>query len=513
MKRMLIVDDERIEREGIIMLVESMKKDIEILQASNGKKALQTLKERKVDILLTDIKMPFMTGLELIKVAKELVPDLQIAIFSGFGEFAYAQEAIKYGVTDYILKPVDPVRFKKTLEMMLEACESKEREKEQKEKDSSFFGRYLLQKYLFTGKSEYLEKLVVKGKDHAKSASVANIQNIMLLDAVENFFEEHSSDVINGLEQHLGRKIEYLDLNVNQILLIFYQSASDNYARIAGDVQEYIARQFGMECFVAVSRKINDLRECPKAYQELENLMEKKFYHYDTHVFLIDEEAAEVGVGTGDIDYQKRLKEDIRLKDFTHLWEDYWKMKEQIQKNGMDSQMYIKFIYSELVKELYVGMEMSGTRQMMGVIEKIYQAANLNAICQHVEQCIRDFEEKNAQSDAGVRSDVDKVKKYISGHYGEELSTDKLAGQVYLSPGYLSYIFKKETGMNLSRYIKECRMERAKELLKETNMKIVQICKEVGFTNVSYFCQSFREYCGISPEKFRKGEAVDEEMV
>ena len=67
--------------------------------------------------------------------------------------------------------------------------------------------------------------------------------------------------------------------------------------------------------------------------------------------------------------------------------------------------------------------------------------------------------------------------------------------------------------MNLSRYIRQCRMERAKELLKETNMKIVQICEKVGFSNVSYFCQSFREYCGVSPERYRKGEETDEEQV
>lgn len=515
MKRLLIVDDERIERDGIKMLIKDMKKEIEILEASNGKKALQILKERKIDILLTDIKMPFMSGLELIKHAKKLLPELQIAIFSGFGEFAYAQEAIRYGVTNYILKPVDPAEFKKTLEQMIETSDSREKEKEQKDKESSLVSKYLFQKYLYTGKEEYLEKIISLENSRNTSDSVTKIQNLMILDASDNFFEEHNLDVVRGLEQQMGRKLEYLDLNANQILVIFYQSASDNYARIAGNVYQFIVRQFKKECYIAVSRKISNVKICPQIYQELESLMENKFYHTDTRVFLADGETDEEGVSSvgGTSEYQKRLKEDIRLKDFTHLWEDYRKLNTQIRNESMDSQMYVKFIYSELVKDLFEKMGASGTRQLMEAIEEIYQSGSLSAICRCVERCIREFEAKSVQSDDGIRSDVDKVKNYINIHYGEELNTDKLAALVYLSPGYFSYVFKKETGMNLSRYIKECRMERAKELLKETNMKIVQICGKVGFSNVSYFCQSFREYCGVSPEKYRKGEIENEDAV
>lgn len=84
-------------------------------------------------------------------------------------------------------------------------------------------------------------------------------------------------------------------------------------------------------------------------------------------------------------------------------------------------------------------------------------------------------------------------------------------GGVFLSPGYMSYIFKKETGEGLNYFIRSYRLEKAKELLEQTNKKIVQICKEVGFSNSSYFCKSFREYYGVTPEKFRKGESGNEE--
>ena len=98
------------------------------------------------------------------------------------------------------------------------------------------------------------------------------------------------------------------------------------------------------------------------------------------------------------------------------------------------------------------------------------------------------------------------MKNYIYHHYGEkEIGPEKLAALVYLSPGYLSAVFKEETGVTLNRFIREVRMNKAKELLENTNMKITQIAKEVGFSNSSYFCRSFREFFGDSPESCRRG--------
>ena len=178
----------------------------------------------------------------------------------------------------------------------------------------------------------------------------------------------------------------------------------------------------------------------------------------------------------------------------------------------MNSQMYIKFIFSGIISELYEEMKAGNSVQMREKIEAIYQAGSLEEICRITEEAIKAFELWLQKMEQGARSDIDRVKQYIQYHVNEDLSIDKLAAQVYLSQGYLSSVFKKETGMNLSRYIRQCRMEKAKELLKNTNMKVVQICEKVGFANVSYFCQNFREYCGVSPDKYRKGESADEEM-
>ena len=106
---------------------------------------------------------------------------------------------------------------------------------------------------------------------------------------------------------------------------------------------------------------------------------------------------------------------------------------------------------------------------------------------------------------------VKKYKNYIYQHYAEDLSLETLAEKVYLSSGYLSFIFKKETGMNLNRFIRVVRMEKARELLCSSNMKVAQVSEQVGIPNVSYFCRSFREYYGSSPESYRKGTGEEDE--
>ena len=123
----LIVDDERLERNGIKFLLKQEQGEFEVLEACNGKDALGVLQSKRVDILLSDIKMPYMDGLELAAQARGLYPELPIVIFSGYNDFSFAREALRYGVSDYVLKPVDPQEFHKTLEKVLHNISRAER--------------------------------------------------------------------------------------------------------------------------------------------------------------------------------------------------------------------------------------------------------------------------------------------------------------------------------------------------------------------------------------------------
>ena len=130
MYNILIVDDEKIERTGIRMLLQRMPEEFEIREASNGVEALRMLREETADMVLTDIKMPQMDGIELIEKIREYGSQMPIAIFSGYGEFDYAQKAIRNGVSNYILKPVKPQEFEETIRKILRTIEQREQERE-----------------------------------------------------------------------------------------------------------------------------------------------------------------------------------------------------------------------------------------------------------------------------------------------------------------------------------------------------------------------------------------------
>lgn len=139
MTNVLIVDDEKIEREGLKYLLSREEGERTVFEAANGKQALQVLRSEDIQLLLTDIKMPHMTGLELSKKAKEENPNLQIIIFSGFSDFTFAQEAIRYGVTEYILKPVNPDDFHKVLEPQRARSANEEKKKAARSKRKTSF--------------------------------------------------------------------------------------------------------------------------------------------------------------------------------------------------------------------------------------------------------------------------------------------------------------------------------------------------------------------------------------
>lgn len=511
MRKVLLVDDEKIERNGIRMLLQRMPEEFEIREASNGVEALRMLREETADMVLTDIKMPQMDGIELIEKIREYGSQMPIAIFSGYGEFDYAQKAIRNGVSNYILKPVKPQEFEETIRKILRTIEQREQEGEKQRESRQYLYRHYLKMYLETGKSTYAELLK---SNPEKSEQFNRIQCMMLMETEDNFVESHEAELEEKLPQFLDRELGFLSLDMNQLLILFYQSASNNYMRIGEAVREWLKQEYGMESYIAVSRPVKHSDHLSKLYAELETQLENKFYQLDEHIFgygggTFSEDETPIQQKT---DFQAILQENIRKKEIPQLWDNYYKLRQQIRTASMDSQMYIKFIFTELIRDIYEQMQAVGSEEMKADVEKVYQSGNLGSICEVIEGCIHKFEKNCLAENGSARSDVERIRRYIQYHVDEDLRIDQLAARVYLSQTYLSYIFKKETGMTISRYIRQCRMEKAKEFLTSTDMKIVQVCEKVGFSNVSYFCQSFREYTGVSPEKFRKSGENDENL-
>lgn len=506
LRTILIADDEKIERNGVRRLLQKENLEMEIMEAVNGKEALQMVQERKPDILFSDIKMPFINGLELSEKVKEISPETVIIIVSGYSDFEYARAAMKNGVLDYVLKPIDPAELKRALHKALERIEEREHSTAVYQKNQDFLGEYFLQKFIHTGRQE----VMVEAAEVVDITWWQSIRRMILLETTTDFFEECKDDFQSMMEEELKVPFYYLNLEARRSLLLFDDRVKVDFGVMAQHIHEYMQQKFRAKTYVAVTSPMERGVQMPEAFQEAELLVENRFYRQDLWVFLPDmswegKDNYEIVVQLFD-----KMQEDIRLRDITHLWEHFRKFEEHRQNVGQFSHIYVKFACSNLINELYKGMHFPAER-CNSIIEELYMCNSMQDIFHIIEENIKIYEETVFANQGNARSDVEKVKSYIYAHYADELSVEILGNGVFLSPGYMSYIFKKETGEGLSHFIRAYRLEKAKDLLQNTNKKIVQICKEVGFTNSSYFCKSFREYYGCSPERFRKGESGNEE--
>ena len=508
MMNILIADDEKIEREGIRYLLSLEKGERRIFEAANGKQAMQILRTENIDMILTDIKMPVIDGLELARRAKELFPEIRIVIFSGYNDFTFAQEAIRYGVTDYILKPVDPDNFHEIIEKAEKNIRERQAEENREIRRQNFLQQYFLQNYLYSGKKEILEKageFVDLDKWNGWHCAI-------LIETDTAFFDTAEENFPGELQKELRRVFFYLNLNERQSLLLF-QDVYCDYLLVANHLYTFLKRNYMVRIYLSVSRKFDGCECLPEILGQLEQQMEEKFYHPEKHIFSCEEEELKMVAGeVQDSQLMQMISEDISRKDTEQLWKHFECLKEKYSSNTQFSAMYIKFVFSNVIQELFQENQFADEHRLEQEIDRLYSCGNIMDILKVTEDNIREYEKFLERSMSESRNEVAAVKNYIYQHYGEDLNLEMLAEKVYLSSGYLSFIFKKETGMNLNRFIKVFRMEKAGEFLRDTNMKVAQISEKVGFANVSYFCRSFREYYGCSPESYRKGTGGDEEI-
>lgn len=502
MYRILIVDDEKIERNGIKMLLKTLGIGLEIFEACNGKDALAFLEENKVDILLTDMKMPYMDGMELLKQVCPKYPQMKSIIFSGYSEFEYAKNAMQMGVKDYILKPVDPEEFKKTINKVMDELDQQAISVTKEAKTDNFMKEHILYS-LINGMDE--GSLRAKTQEYFNEAEINRYTRMLLLEVSGDFFSKVGEELYTVLYANIKWHYMYLNLNEQQSVLLLEDVGHTDYRELGEQLVDAITKRFGKRCYIAVSHRMEcSVQELGATYNKLEDLMESKFYYSESKVFLEEEqEKGNVFAKVDEDALMKQMKQDIKMKDINSLREHFGTMCERYRQNSSFSQVYIKFIFSNMLKDFYDNLPDETGKKLNEEIEQLYASSDFEQVLAIINRNIDRLEKQFGCNPQMNHREIETVKKYIYENYDKEISVDYLADMVFMAPSYLSHVFKKETGQNLSKFIKAYRMEKAKEMLEETHNKIVNISYAVGYPNVSYFCQSFREYFGVSPQKFR----------
>lgn len=534
--KVFLVEDEMVIRRGIKNSIDWEKEGyIFCGEASDGELAYPMIIKEKPDILITDIRMPFMDGLELCKLVKEELPNIKILILSGYDEFDYAKEAIRLGVTEYLLKPISSGKL---LEALNGVSESIRREKEDKD---------LVRKYMEEmrentehEKQKFFEQMIAgnlsmadaleTGKKYEMNLS-AGMYNLLLFRFTLGEENRKSGELLGEAEyaiKKLTERLEYVfefqrDVEGWAFLLMAdnEEQMSERVKELSKDLEEIMKNYSTIAYFGGIGQPVARLRELEESFREAERALAARFTMELNQIISVEDIRMAQNVDTLD---------DIEITSFGEI-EKTRTMLEKFLNNGAEDEIdefvdvYINELPEENLKSVLMRQYiiMDAYIVMMSFCEKIEgiegemqaqseELKNSMKTIQTLEE-IKNYIRMLLKKIIGVRdtisgrrySDIieiakDQIRKtYMS----DEISLNTIAAEVGMSPSYFSSIFSKEMGKTFVEYLTEIRMDRAKELLMCSSMKTSEIGYEVGYKDPHYFSYIFKKTQNCTPKEFR----------
>ena len=535
MLKVFLVEDEVVMRNGIKNNIPWEQEGFEFAgEASDGELAYPLIKKEKPDILITDIRMPFMDGLELSRLVKKELPQIKIIILSGYNEFDYAKTAINIGVTDYLLKPISSAKL---LEAVKKVADMIEKEQDNarliKRYEKEMEENILQEKHKLWGALasnrlstiELLEKGQRLGIDFTASAYQVFLFKLMQEGDATGCSEElnRASEKVNELAGSWEHVLSFDRSPEGWAFLIKGESEEEvqsTYLETRKELLELVDGYPKVEYFGGIGNVVHRIGDIQTSYKEAARAFSSRFF-LDANQ--IADSAEMVRVQTeqdGKIDVSKMLSKKREhelverfLKNGTteevdsFLDELFQNIGEQNCKSLLYRQyvvMDLFFCASDFLGNLEIDIENlpEECRDINQIVEKAEDAENLryqigNLFTETMQ--LRDSHSKKKYSEL-----LEDAKAFIDENYKhDEMSLNTVAAQVNISPSYFSTIFSSEMGQTFVEYLTHVRLEKAKELLMCSNMRTAEIGYEVGYKDSHYFSYIFKKVVGCSPKEYR----------
>jgi two-component system response regulator YesN len=510
MATILIVDDEKIERDGIKLLIEKFKYDLQVIEAENGEKALEYIRAYPIDILLTDIKMPFMGGLELAEEVSRTMPSIEIIIYSAFGEFDYARRAMHSNVSSYLLKPMEVNEFTDVMSRVVEKCKMKEADKIQTAKLLVGY-----QKGIEYEKDKLLMELLngttldIETKISEMNMPLADKKfALILIDFTERFFDRHNENFLDLVKEVVS--CDYELLNLNEFQCVIFIHCSDELGELqvktfSEVLANRITEQFHRYCCIVYGPVLENLRSAAESFTQIEQTADYKFFFENNVILYSGDDFSECVPTIDSIDtILANIHQYIDYNDYIDAAKSIELLFNHLSQKGSSSAIYVKYLCSEMIKKAYEKSEKKQEIDFKRTVEQIFKSDMIVQVKEVVLNSLTEIHGSNVRNDDTKSHIVMQVVRMIEKEFMNDVSLEVIAKHVSLNPSYLSHLFKKETGQSLIKYITMYRLEQAKEMLHKTNMKIIDICENVGYWNSSYFCLTFKKHYGVSPQKYRE---------
>lgn len=541
MLKIFLAEDEVIVRETIKRMIPWEDLGFELVgEAADGEMALPLLLRQKPDLLITDIKMPFMDGLTLAKVAKKEIPGLKVVILSGYDDFNYAKQAINIGVEDYLLKPITKNAL---IERLTEIRSRYEHEKTQKEYYEKFHRE--MQAYEKNSSRDFFEALVRGSMDmmeiYRRSEKlgldiVAEAYNVLIftMNCEEDFsgqregYSEWEAEPLELLEEFFSENTSAMLFRCNIFsygVLIKGQKETieENTRSCVSEIQRIFDRkEQKRQWFVAAGEPVERLSQIQKSYYSASRAFSQR-YLYDENILYYDEMASMEKKNVTEDDSTYLQKVDVNalnpvilqkflsnglLEETENFVKDYFYAIGQEPLESLVFRNYVtlnvRFSVMSFLKEIGCDtrtLEQEDTEDVLSESSKSLE----NAIAYAEKIISQAIALRDQNSGNKNRSILKTAVDFIDSHYMEEdMSLNKAANAANVSANHFSALFSQNMGQTFIEYLTNLRMNKAKEYLRCTSMRSSEIAGEIGYKDAHYFSYLFKKTQGMTPSDYRK---------
>lgn len=537
MLKVFLVEDEFVVRQGIKNNIDWKSHGYDFCgEADDGELAFPMIQKLKPDIVITDIRMPFMDGLVLSRLIKKELPWVEIIILSGYEEFEYAKEGIKIGIAQYLLKPINGEELLKEVDAVSEKIRERHKENEIRDKyikemEENFLKEQKdLFQYLVTGSKSAAQLLEMADRlDIDISAMWYNIV-LIKIQSTYHAYEEFSNSLIE-IEEKLKEiadeaSLLIFDRNLEGKALLFKGDSKEEIIKIQNGyldkIKDMLMEYENVRYFGGIGIPVNRLGELTVSFE--------KASHAFAHRYLVNEslilkcEEVEQGVYIEKEKFnisnvnpkhmdRNKIREFLKVGDkeeVIYFVDEFFKdLGTNVMKSNMFRQYIIMdayFCVADFLEDIKISRDEIETFDAdSGILQS--EKTAVNYIVRIIKKAL-ELREKTASNRYG--DIVGEVMDYIEQNYAdEELSLNLLASHVNFSPNHLSMIFSQQTGKTFIKYLTDLRMNKAKELLRCTGKRSSSIAVEVGYRDPHYFSYLFKKTQGITPTQYRGGKNLE----
>ncbi|MBC9783859.1 response regulator [Heliobacterium chlorum] len=531
MCKLLVVDDESLERQAIRQILSVQCPSIDVIaEADNGEDACTMAFAVRPDIILMDIQMPGVDGLEAMKRIRQQLPSVKIVILTAFDEFRYAHEAIKWGAVEYLLKPIRPVDLVKVLSLVIgqvRVDKEKVRQEEMMQQQLTKAKPFVQMSFvtdLLSGKIETLEEI------HERAAFLNfnfNAAVAMVID-VDRFSEMMSSKTElekQFFKQQLLENITSL-INEEAIIVPFEQdsfvvllgwdasavSSADNYSRrVAEKIRKRISQSMDVTVTIGIGHGYVNMAEVGKSYQEALSASRQSYFLGQNQVIHIDD-VPHLKPNTVVFPFQgeRALLEKVRCGERDDAYTALAALLENVFDKVPNEGSVKTYLLELLILLSRAAVEGGANLEQLSLANQAHIHRLMKCRTKlEISQCMRHTVERLFENMTINRSGtnqrlINKACEFITVNCQRNVTLEEVARFVHLSPYYFSRIFKQEKGCNFVDFLTEVRLEKAKKCLSDSDMNLVQIAGQVGYQDSSYFCRVFRKSTGMTPNQYRQ---------